>query len=212
MATPMVRKPTMATPMNQEDLRRRPSLALIALLVLEIIIGYEWLVSGLTKLVLGDFPSGLAGELADKAADVAGWYAPFFNGVVIRNAVAFGYVIEIAEVLVGLALIAGPLLWLFAWERIPSQLQNAVVFFMAVASIGGIFMALNFHLANGNTHPWLLPQDSFDEGVDFDSLLAILNIVTAAVNIQFFRRLREARQERAAVAAPVQQPKLSGTR
>lgn len=211
MATPKAYRTGGQTGTNQEDLRRRPSVALIALLVLEIIIGYEWLVSGLTKLVLGDFPSGLAGELADKATDVAGWYASFFNGVVIPNAVAFGYVIEIAEVLVGLALIAGPLLWLFAWERIPSQIQKVVVFLMAAASVGGIFMAINFHLANGNTHPWLLPKDSFDEGVDFDSLLAILNIVTATVNIQFFRRLRESGVERAAIATPVQQPRFSST-
>jgi thiosulfate dehydrogenase [quinone] large subunit len=195
-----------------EELNQKPSVALIGLLMLEIIIGYEWLVSGLTKVVLGDFPSGLAGELADKAADVAAWYAPFLNGFAIPNAVAFGYVIEIAEVLVGLALVAGPLIWLFAWERIPSGFQSTVVLLMAAASIGAILMALNFHLANGNSHPWLLPKDSFDEGVDFDSLLAILNIVTATVNIWFFRRLREAKTDTLAVPAPLRQPKLSGTR
>ena len=212
MGTANQNKNAAVTRTNPEELHHKPGLALIGLLVLEIIIGYEWLVSGLTKLVLGDFPSGLAGELADKAADVAAWYAPFFNAVVIPNAVVFGYLIEIAEVLVGLALIAGPLVWLFAWERVPAGFRSTVVLLIAAASIGAIFMAINFHLANGNSHPWLLPTDSFDEGVDFDSLLAILNIVTATLNALFFRRLREAKTDPVSVPAPLHQPRFSGTR
>ncbi len=187
----------------QHDLHRKPSLEMAGLLVLELIIGYEWLISGITKIVRGDFPSGLAGELADKLPDAAAWYAGFLKGIAIPNASAFGYVIEIAEVLVGLALIVGPLLWLFAWERIPSRLQVAIVILMTAASIGGIFMALNFHLANGSSHPWLIPQDSFDEGVDFDSLLAILNVVTAAFNAMVLTRLREPAAQPAAKTASV---------
>lgn len=191
---------------RQEGLRRKPDLALAGLLVVEIIIGYEWFISGLTKIVVGDFPSGLAGELTNKAPDVAAWYAGFFNGFVIPNAVVLGYVIEFAELLVGIALIAGPLVWLFAWDRIPHRFQQAAVFLMAAASIGGVFMALNFHLANGNSHPWLIPQDSFDEGVDFDSLLVILNIVTATVNGMFLSRLR------ATDAGPAEVPAVAAQR
>jgi hypothetical protein len=128
---------------------------------------------------------------------------------VIPNAAAFGYAIEVSEVLVGIALIAGPILWLFAWDRIPRRLQSTVVLVLAAASIGGIFMAINFHLANGNSHPWLIPQSSFDEGVDFDSLLAILNIVTATVNVLFFSRLMERKTEAVSVRAGVAQPQHS---
>lgn len=191
------------------ETRRKPGLALAGLLVLEIIIGYEWLVSGLTKFVLGDFPAGLADELANKSPDVPAWYGGFFNSIVIPHAVAFGYVIEFAELLVGLALIVGPLLWLFAWRRLPSGLQTTIVFLMTAASVGGILMALNFHLANGTSHPWLIPQDSFEEGIDFDSLLAILNIVTATVNGVFLSRLRETTQDALAAQVPLRQPQRS---
>ena len=51
-------------------------------------------------------------------------------------------------------------------------------------------MAVNFHIANGNTHPWLIAADSFDEGVDFDAFLVLMNIVIAAVNIYFLSHLR----------------------
>lgn len=52
----------------------------------------------------------------------------------------------------------------------------------ALASLGGIVMAVNFHLANGAAHPWLIPADGFDEGVDLDSLLPAIQLVLAAVS------------------------------
>jgi len=99
---------------------------MIGLLLVEMIIGYEWFISGLVKVVRGDFPSGLAA---------------------------------------------------------------AVLFFTVVAAIGGAFLAINFHLANGASHPWLIPGDSFDEGIDLDSVLPAIQIVIAWISIILFRRL-----------------------
>ena len=45
---------------SSDTLRRKPSLSMIGLLLVEIVIGYEWFMSGLVKLVQGDFPAGLA--------------------------------------------------------------------------------------------------------------------------------------------------------
>jgi hypothetical protein len=55
------------------------------------------------------------------------------------------------------------------------------------------FLAINLHLANGGSHPWLLPGDAFDEGIDLDSVLPALQIVIATVSIILFRRLRRTR-------------------
>ena len=52
-------------------LRGKPSLPMIAVLVVEIIIGYEWFISGLVKVVRGDFPAGLGAELLKKSGDLA---------------------------------------------------------------------------------------------------------------------------------------------
>jgi hypothetical protein len=49
---------------RHDPLRGKPGLSMIGFLVVEMIIGYEWFVSGLVKLVRGGFPAGLAGELA----------------------------------------------------------------------------------------------------------------------------------------------------
>ena len=55
--------------------------ALVALLVVQALLGYEWLASGLTKLVHGDFPGGLAGELTERSKDASGWYRSFLDWI-----------------------------------------------------------------------------------------------------------------------------------
>jgi uncharacterized membrane protein YphA (DoxX/SURF4 family) len=47
-------------------------LGLVGLLVVQLLVGYEWLVSGLTKAVRGGLPSGLADELSEKSQGAPG--------------------------------------------------------------------------------------------------------------------------------------------
>lgn len=49
-------------------------LPLVGLLLIQLFLGYEWLMSGLTKIVRGGFASGLADELAEKSEGVGGSY------------------------------------------------------------------------------------------------------------------------------------------
>ncbi len=170
-------------------LRGKPDLSLVGLLLVEMITGYEWLVSGLVKVVRGDFPSGLAAELLEKSEGVSAWYGALMKSAFIPYAEPFGYIIEITELLAGVVLLAGPLLWLFAWDRVSDRLRSAVLFLTAAAAIGGTFLAINLHLANGASHPWLIPGDSFDEGIDLDSVLPAIQIVIAWISIILLRRL-----------------------
>ena len=173
-----------------DTLRGKPSLSMIGLLVVEMVIGYEWFISGLVKFVRGDFPSGLAEELLEKSAGTAAWYVSFLNRAVIPNAELFGYLIELSELCAGLVLIVGPIIWLFAWDRVSDRTRSAVLFLTSLAAIGGAFLAINLHLANGASHPWLIPGDAFDEGIDLDSVLPAIQIVIATVSIILLRRLR----------------------
>lgn len=172
------------------ELRAKPSVCTVGFLVVEMIIGYEWFISGLVKFVRGDFPSGLAGELLEKSGEMPTWYASFVKSVVIPNGVLFGYAIEIAEVLAGVALIVAPLAWLFLWNRVSDRMRALGLLSVAAAAIGGTFLAINLHFANGATHPWLIPGDAFDEGIDLDSILPAIQIVIATVSIILLRRLR----------------------
>ena len=53
---------------------------------------------------------------------------------------------------------------------------------VAVAALAATLMNVNFHIASGGHHPWLLAKDAFGEGVDLDSLLPMLQLTLAAVS------------------------------
>ena len=180
-------------------------MSLIGLLVVQIIIGYEWLLSGIAKFASGDFPSGLSDNLTQNLESTPGWYVGFLNRIVISNGVAFGYLIEMAEILTGIALIVGPLLWIFAWDRVSDRIRSTTLILMIAAAIGGVFMALNFHLANAGNHPWVIPDSGFDEGVDVDLLLSGIQIVLVVVQVFVLNALRRERTEVVAATSQVKQ-------
>jgi hypothetical protein len=175
---------------NESTSRAASRLPLVGLLLIQLLIGYEWFVSGLTKILRGGFPSGLAKELTEKSQGAPAWYRSFLDGSIIPHASAFGYLIEIGELLVGVALIAAALVWLTRWERLPDAGRVGVLATTVIASLVAIFMAVNFHLANGAPHPWLIPKSGFDEGVDLDSLLPAMQLVLIAVSVALWRSLR----------------------
>ena len=174
----------------QSQDNRASRLPLIGLLLVQVFVGYEWFMSGLAKIVRGGFPSGLSKNLAERSSGAAHWYKSFLDGSIIPNATAFGYLIEIGELLIGIALIAAALTWLLRWERLPQNGRLAVLATTILAALGGIFMAVNFHIANGATHPWLIPKSGFDESVDLDSLLPMVQLVLVGVSVAYWRSLR----------------------
>lgn len=156
-------------------------LPLIGLIAVQLFIGYEWLISGVTKIVRGGFPAGLADELTEKSQGAPGWYTSILDNVVIPNATFFGYLSEIGELLLGVALIGGGLVWLLGFGRLPTLGQAFTLAVIAFSALVGIFLNINFHLANGSPHPWFLPASGFDEGIDLDSLMPMIQAAIAVV-------------------------------
>ena len=147
----------------------RSGAAVVALLLIQVCIGYEWLVSGLTKILHGDFPAGLAAELRDMSKAAPAWYRSFLDGAVIPHAAAFGYAIEVAEVAVGIVLLVAVL-------RLPGRLRRYLPAVTVAALVVGVVLAVNFALANGSSFGLGLASDSFDEGIDLDTLLVGLQL------------------------------------
>ena len=176
------------TPPKRAD--RASHLALRGLLVIGLFVGYEWLMSGVTKLVRGGFPSGLADELREKSEGVAGWYGDFLNGTVIPNGRAFGVLIEVGELAIGAGLIIAAIVLLARWDRLSYRSEMTTLAVIDVASLGATLMNVAFHLANGSAHPWLVPQDGFDEGVDLDSLLPLIQLVFVVIAARLMVLLR----------------------
>lgn len=163
---------------------------LVGLLLVQILIGYEWLISGLTKVIDGGFPQGLAVELRGSTQAAPAFYKSFLDNVVIPHGELFGYLVEIGEVVGGVALVAAAVIWMLRWPRLSVGWQTSVLLVTAIASLVGVFMNVNFHLANGGTHPWLIPPSGFDEGVDLDSLMPAIQVVLAGVAVYGLRALR----------------------
>jgi len=163
----------------------RSSAAVVALLLIQVCIGYEWLVSGLTKAAHGDFPAGLAAELREMSKAAPAWYRSFLDGAVIPHAVAFGYAIEIAELAVGIVLLVAVL-------RLP-RIARFMPVMTAAALVVGLVLAVNFALANGSSFGLGLAADSFDEGIDLDTMLVGLQLALLVFALASVRRVR--RQE-----------------
>lgn len=189
-----------------EALREQPGLAMTAFLVFQMILGFEWFWSGIAKVIMpGGFAVPLTEELGEMIESAPAWYANFVAGIVLPNSTLFAYVIEIAEILIGIAFLFGPLIWFFTWDRVPRFIKSALFSLTAAAAIGGFFMAVNFHLAEGYAHPWLLPTSGLEESVDFDSMVAAIQIVIAAVNITLLGYLRAEIPALARIPSPVKQ-------
>lgn len=163
---------------------------LLGLLAVQAILGYEWLMSGLTKIVRGGFPGGLAGELQEKSEGAAPWYASFLDSVVIPNGTLFGVLIILGELAVGIALIVAAVMWAFRWGRLGPGGRTGVLAATVAAALAGVLMNLNFHLANGSAHPWLIPDDGFDEGVDLDSFMPAVQLVLVVTALSVWAAVR----------------------
>jgi len=151
---------------------------------MQLFIGYEWFMSGLTKIVRSGFPPGLAFEQKEKAEGAVSWYKSFLDRVVIPNATAFGLLVEIGELLIGTVMIAAAVIWLVRREQFSFGRQTTILVTVAVANLAGIFMNVNFHPANGSPHPWLIPKSGFDEDVYLDSLMPAIQLILVGVSIR----------------------------
>ncbi len=147
---------------------------------MQIVIGYEWLSSGLTKLNHGDFPGGLANDLRERTKEASSWYGHFLDSVVIPHASAWGYVIEIAEAAIGVTLIVSAVAWLMEPTR-PATAWLAGS--TAAAALGGLLLALNLTFANGYGVGPIGP-DSFDEGITLDVLLIGIQAILLGVSLR----------------------------
>ena len=136
--------------------------------LVQLLLGYEWLASGLTKLVHGDFPAGLADELRDRAH---GTYGGFLRDVVIPHATAFAWAIQVGEIVVAALLFAGALCAFAGRCRLLGLAATGL------GALGGCFLTLNFGLADGARFFSLVAPDSFDEGVPLDVLATWLQLV-----------------------------------
>jgi uncharacterized membrane protein YphA (DoxX/SURF4 family) len=161
-------------------------------LALQVFLGYEWLMSGLSKLLSGTFASGLAGTLTDMTQGQSGLYKDFVDGVVIPNAQLFGVLVMAGEIALGVVFATSVVTWLMWWAQMGVGERTALLVTVGIVATIGAFMSLNFHFATGATPPWLISPDPNDQGVDLDSLMAVMQVVLVAASLRYLYIVRRA--------------------
>jgi uncharacterized membrane protein YphA (DoxX/SURF4 family) len=175
----------------------------VALAGLQLLLGYEWLASGVDKLLYASFPTA-DGELlrgALQGGRLPAFFVAFLRMLVLPNSVVFGYLVEWGETLAGLGLITGGLVTLLApvaRRRLASEAarwltrgQRAIEWLAAGAALGAGMMGLTFYLLDGAPSHWFMPSVAFGGALDTGLLLAMgsaVLLVDAAAGGLFPRR------------------------
>ena len=154
---------------------------LTGLLVVQIVVGFEFLWTVLVKLVRGGFVAGLGADLKTRVEAAPGWYQSLANNVIIPNATLFAYLVLIGELFVGVTMIVAAIVWLWRWDGLSLTAKRTLVTLILLAAAAALMMNLNYHIANGAANPWQLPTEVFDEGVDINTVLALIDATILVV-------------------------------
>ena len=161
----------------------------IALAGLQLLIGYEWLLAGGDKLLLGAFPAQLNGMLLTlvSGGHLVGFFAAILQGLVAPNAMLFGYLIELSETLAGLGLMAAGLVALLgplAWRYLRDRSARMFVFgdrllerLALIAAIGAGLLGVSYFFLDGLPKPWFVPSVAFGGSIDTGLFLAGASVV-----------------------------------
>jgi thiosulfate dehydrogenase [quinone] large subunit len=154
---------------------------------LQAVIAWEWLVSGVNKLLAGNFPQGLADTLNEGIQNNPnGWYVSILQGVVLPHSVAFGYLIEATELFIGIALFIGVVVLIGPVRRRGMPQYRLAVGEVAAAMLAALlcaFLCVNFHFFMGDgIFPWFDPANAFDEGITLDTLMPPVAVLLFLVN------------------------------
>ena len=159
------------------------------LALLQLLLGYEWLLAGADKLLLGTFPAQLSGLLQASLSGghLPGFFAALLRGLVVPHAALFGLLIEWAELLAGLGLISAGLLTLLAPLALRLQAGLVVKLFITTQSLleklapfaagGAGMLGLSFFLLDGMPAPWLEPNITYGGSIDTGLFLALSSLI-----------------------------------
>jgi hypothetical protein len=159
------------------------------LAALQLVLGYEWLVSGTDKLLYGSFPDQVRQVVSSVAAGnrVPAFFVAFLHAVVLPNSYLFGVTVEFGETLTGIGLLGGALMTLVApaLRRAPISIRHPVVgralsvlsALTLVAALGSLAMGFNYFLLDGMPLPWFQPGLAYGGVIDAGLFLVVLSLV-----------------------------------
>lgn len=153
-----------------------------------LLFAYEWLISGLDKVLSPDFRSGLAASLRGSMKDNPNhWYVTWLNQTIIPHAGTVAVIVEVGELLVALGFVLGAFLW-WRGARLSLGWRRILHVVVLVTLLASAFMAANYYFLMGEGVPWLKTGDPFDEGLSIDGLLTLIALALFVLHILVWPR------------------------
>jgi len=172
-------------PIRTAAVTRRGRLPLF-LAVVQAILGYEWLISGLNKLLAPRFDAHLAALLQHSTpGNPYRWYTAFLQRVVLPHHTLVAPLDQWGETAIGVVLLLSAVLWLV---RPRDRLTVRVAGVAALALLGAALLNVNYFLQGVAPLPWINPGNAYNPGVDIDALLPLIALALVAANVRVVRR------------------------
>jgi hypothetical protein len=161
----------------------------IVLAGLQLLVGYEWLLAGGDKFLLGTFPAQLGGLLNTlvNSGHLAGFFVAILQGLVAPNAMLFGYLIESGETLAGLGLVTAGLVALLRPLAGHSLSGRSATLFVSgdrllerlapLAAAGAGLLGVSYFFLDGTPSPWFVPSIAFGGSIDTGLFFAAASVV-----------------------------------
>jgi uncharacterized membrane protein YphA (DoxX/SURF4 family) len=145
------------------------------LLVLQLILTYLWLVSGINKLLDSHFGAELVPLLrASTQGNPYGWYAGFLRVIVLPHHAFFAVAVQVMELGIGAVLLLGAALWII---RPSGRLVVLGALATIAALLGSIGLSVNYFFQAATAIPWINPGNALAPSVDTNSLVALVSAV-----------------------------------
>jgi uncharacterized membrane protein YphA (DoxX/SURF4 family) len=174
----------------------------VALAGLQLVIGYQWLVSGVDKILLGTFPTQIGQLLVVQigSGKLPAYFAALLQALVVPNASAFGYAVMLGETLAGLGLIAAGLLMLVrplvevhasgSLREIFATADRLVTALAPVAAMGAGLLGLSYYLLDGAPPLWFTPSLAYGGAIAPGMMVALASLVLVVAQVSHSRTSR----------------------
>lgn len=151
------------------------------LCLIQAVVGYEWLVSGINKLVNSVFGAQLAAMLRQHMqGNPYGWYVTFLQRYVLPHPVPWAQGVAWGETAIGVILLLGAVRWALEPE---AMITTLLAWLACPALLGAAVMSVNYCLMAGYGLPWVNAANAFDEGVRLDAVLPLFCVALLGANL-----------------------------
>lgn len=157
----------------------------LSLYAVELILAYEWILSGIDKLVNPHFSSQLLGVLRGSTlVNPYSWYSAFLKQFILPHAAILAPLVEVGEIAIGVVLASSAVLWL--WRPL-TRLALYAGWAACVTLTGSLLLALNYSFQQCTPLPWVNGAQAFSPGMGIDVLIALLSVPLLAANLRLVR-------------------------